>query len=447
MPQDHRAIDDLAIEERAAPVGQAAFRVFLREEAFDEVVGRGDGSPKREVGGVLVGEVLRDEHGPYVVVQAALAALRAEATDSELTFTHAAWDEIHREMDRRFANKRIVGWYHTHPNFGVFLSDRDQFIQRSFFDLPFQVALVYDPVRREHGVYAWRENRPWRVRQYWIGSQEVLWDGPRETAGGRASSEPAADGSRSSTPPPDERRGERIPSEQDPQSSVPLSWLAIGLVVAAVLGGFLGWQWGSRSLADAEQAWRSELSRREAEAGREAIAGLHADLLTLLREALNRGDTEALDAAARRIQRAVDLLSPTDAAGPEANVLRGVLEDLRRAHTTRTAAAGFLAELERVVRANPQGLRQLAERIGSMENALAQVCVELAASAAAAGDLAGAQRLLATAARVDPQNVAAYAARLQAIVPGAALAPPVAEAGAAADVLAPDRARGAEAGP
>ena len=35
---------------------------------------------------------------------------------------------------------KIVGWYHTHPGFGVEFSEMDLFIQQNFFGGPAQIA-------------------------------------------------------------------------------------------------------------------------------------------------------------------------------------------------------------------------------------------------------------------------------------------------------------------
>jgi len=176
---DVRAIDEKELDDKPFPKVKQEFRVLLAEEAFDRAVERGDADTSREIGGVLVGEVLRDAAGPYVKIDTTIDALHADEKGAELTFTHATWDHIHAEMDKKHKGKKIVGWYHTHPGFGIFLSDRDQFIHKSFFNLPFQVALVYDPKAREHGVFTWHENEVWRARRYWIGSREHVWDGAR----------------------------------------------------------------------------------------------------------------------------------------------------------------------------------------------------------------------------------------------------------------------------
>jgi len=40
---------------------------------------------------------------------------------------------VHREIDKKHRDKKIVGWIHTHPDFGIFLSEYDKFIQQNFF--------------------------------------------------------------------------------------------------------------------------------------------------------------------------------------------------------------------------------------------------------------------------------------------------------------------------
>ena len=48
-----------------------------------------------------------------------------------------------------------MGWYHTHPGFGPFLSAHDRFIHENFFAHPRHVALVLDPVQHLVAVFAW----------------------------------------------------------------------------------------------------------------------------------------------------------------------------------------------------------------------------------------------------------------------------------------------------
>lgn len=49
---------------------------------------------------------------------------------------------------------RIVGWYHSHPGYGVFLSEIDLETQSKLLQFsPFVVALVVDPEINEFGIW------------------------------------------------------------------------------------------------------------------------------------------------------------------------------------------------------------------------------------------------------------------------------------------------------
>ena len=47
----------------------------------------------------------------------------------------------------------IVGWYHTHPGFGIFLSNMDAFIHENFFSFPWEPAYVFDPQAETDGFF------------------------------------------------------------------------------------------------------------------------------------------------------------------------------------------------------------------------------------------------------------------------------------------------------
>jgi proteasome lid subunit RPN8/RPN11 len=106
-----------------------------------------------EVGGVLVGHYL--EPGSAPTITGSIAALAADGARASVTFTHEAWSDIHDALDRRKDKAQIVGWYHSHPGFGIFLSEHDLFIHRNFFSDPAQVAFVVDPHAAREGTFGW----------------------------------------------------------------------------------------------------------------------------------------------------------------------------------------------------------------------------------------------------------------------------------------------------
>jgi proteasome lid subunit RPN8/RPN11 len=110
-------------------------------------------SLEAEVGGVLIGH-LREDGSP--LVSDIIPALEADGARARVTFTHDAWAQIHHALDLDHPGKEILGWYHSHPGFGIFLSDHDLFIHRNFFSRPEQVAIVVDPHVGLEGVFVWR---------------------------------------------------------------------------------------------------------------------------------------------------------------------------------------------------------------------------------------------------------------------------------------------------
>jgi proteasome lid subunit RPN8/RPN11 len=114
-----------------------------------------------EQGGLLLGTI--DHSGRSVQIDAALPATAAQSRTTSLTFTHETWDQLAADAENDHPDASIVGWYHSHPGFGIFLSEHDQFIQTHFFNQPWQVAWVVDPLTERDGLFGWASGRIVRV--------------------------------------------------------------------------------------------------------------------------------------------------------------------------------------------------------------------------------------------------------------------------------------------
>jgi proteasome lid subunit RPN8/RPN11 len=171
-------IDQVSAEglaERTFPP-PAPFRVLISSAAHDTMWRHARDSAKdpegiKEVGGILVGQLFRDRNGPYLEVTAAIVAEHTRNEGTEVTFTPETWAQVNQVKDQNHAADRIVGWYHTHPNFGIFLSDRDQFLHRHSFPQPWGLAYVVDPVQNSEGLFVWRHGEPREATEYWVGSE------------------------------------------------------------------------------------------------------------------------------------------------------------------------------------------------------------------------------------------------------------------------------------
>lgn len=133
----------------------------MRSEAVRQIRQHARASSKAEVCGVLIGE----ETGGVTSVEASIPGANAVQGGTHVTFTQDTWEHIYRIKDRDYPQARIVGWYHSHPGFGVFLSDHDTFIHKNFFSAPRQVAWVYDPHSDEEGCFGWVGEKLERLAQ------------------------------------------------------------------------------------------------------------------------------------------------------------------------------------------------------------------------------------------------------------------------------------------
>jgi proteasome lid subunit RPN8/RPN11 len=162
------------------------FQVVARRSALNDIYRHGHASPGHEICGVLVGNVYRDEAGPFLYLEASVRGERAGSQGAQVTFTPETWAYVQDQMERHHAGRRMVGWYHTHPAFGIFLSGMDLFIQENFFSLPWQVAFVYDPVSGEEGMFVWREGAP--EREAFLVEEDAVSE-KREVVGARGGGE------------------------------------------------------------------------------------------------------------------------------------------------------------------------------------------------------------------------------------------------------------------
>ena len=126
---------------------QKTVSVFLDRPAYIRVSVHSSSSDTVEVGGVLVGDWCVDEETgeQFVIVKHALAARHTLQGNVYLTFTQDSLVDLHDQIEKRFEGERIVGWYHTHPRMGIFLSHYDTWLHKNFFPEPWQVALVVEP--------------------------------------------------------------------------------------------------------------------------------------------------------------------------------------------------------------------------------------------------------------------------------------------------------------
>ena len=143
-------------------------RVYISQAVYKKIHKFTKNKTTNESGGMLIGSVIEEFGKTNIIIQGFVEAKYADATPTTLKFTHETWEYVHSEIEKRFENGQIVGWIHTHPDFGIFLSEYDMFIQENFFKEDHQIAYVVDPIQNIEGFYFWINGKIERCKGFYV---------------------------------------------------------------------------------------------------------------------------------------------------------------------------------------------------------------------------------------------------------------------------------------
>lgn len=144
-------------------------KIFISLDAYQGLLEYAQQTTNRELGGVLMGDYCIENKAKFVTITDFIQANSTSSDEKHIEFNHQVWEIIERERSsKRLNNKQMVGWFHTHPGWGIFLSDLDMFIQQKFFNLPWQVALVIDPCHHKQGFFVWEQGKISRSKDYYL---------------------------------------------------------------------------------------------------------------------------------------------------------------------------------------------------------------------------------------------------------------------------------------
>ncbi len=215
----------------------AAPEIRINAEVTRQVRQHARSSMSTEVCGVLIGNLLPGSETDSTI-HAAIAAVNAAQAGTHVTFTQDAWEHIYKVKDAAYPDARIVGWYHSHPGFGVFLSEHDTFIQQNFFSAANQVAWVFDPHSDEEGCFGWIDGSIARLTAITVIDTDTLAN-VAETRELTTSNEAALHNHQTDDQPDEPEpsaKGRRIRTGPPPRW---LRWTAsISALLAALLLGF-----------------------------------------------------------------------------------------------------------------------------------------------------------------------------------------------------------------
>src|SRR6185436_1716450 len=215
------------------------------KDAYAAVVSHAKESLDKEICGVLAGKVCEDEDGSFILVEAAIRGAAAKQANTHVTFTQETWNVIHKTMDQDYPKLSIVGWYHSHPGFGVEFSDMDLFIQKNFFRSPTQVGKVTDPLGGDVAMIVETPGGIEYISKFWIDGREHRCKVPaREMAsseGGEGGGTVSSGALEKRIESLETRMGQLIQASDDLRAWFYRIILSVAMVIAFMVVLWIGW--------------------------------------------------------------------------------------------------------------------------------------------------------------------------------------------------------------
>jgi proteasome lid subunit RPN8/RPN11 len=141
-------------------VARDSFVVLLDRAAWEQICTHANRHTDRshpgrsvECAGLLAGQAYHDAQRQvtFVAIREAIETNAEHQSAGSVRISAHDYGLARQIIDTK--GLRVVGWYHTHPGYGIFLSPDDQRVVQSLFNASWHVALVYDPIRNLVGCF------------------------------------------------------------------------------------------------------------------------------------------------------------------------------------------------------------------------------------------------------------------------------------------------------
>ncbi|MCL2295936.1 MAG: hypothetical protein FWC29_02500 [Methanomassiliicoccaceae archaeon] len=154
--------DTPEIEFRARPVKGVSF--YISENVIDSITDHADRgyTENKEVMGLLIGHVLKDDEGIYVKAEDT-ATSGLDADEASVRFNKDGIECLFESMDK-CSGGSVVGWYHSHLGIGCYLSDVDIRTHLGVFGDEAGFAVVIDPSDSTLAAFSCGRDGPQKAR-------------------------------------------------------------------------------------------------------------------------------------------------------------------------------------------------------------------------------------------------------------------------------------------
>jgi proteasome lid subunit RPN8/RPN11 len=138
------------------PPSDSILRIYVLEHVIDQINQQALADYSLESGGILIGHPFYNISNPKQKFVIITDCVQTHSDNKSGTHFTVMPEELIKARDRtenEFPGLIVVGWYHSHPGLGVFLSSQDMQIVKSIYNADWHVAYVIDHIKKQHGFF------------------------------------------------------------------------------------------------------------------------------------------------------------------------------------------------------------------------------------------------------------------------------------------------------
>ena len=129
--------------------------LFISHNCIQKMVSHCDSwrDKQIEVMGLIIGDIFQWRNRVYTIAEDTVAAEIEDSTATSVKFGIQGLQEVATALNNMEYEYMLVGWYHSHPGFTCFLSEKDLETQKRTFNKPYHATIVIDPISRQFRSY------------------------------------------------------------------------------------------------------------------------------------------------------------------------------------------------------------------------------------------------------------------------------------------------------
>ncbi|NLM12200.1 MAG: LysM peptidoglycan-binding domain-containing protein [Epulopiscium sp.] len=120
-----------------------------------------------EKGAVLVG-YYTEEFGDKMAMISGAIQFKSSLAEERTHITEEVMNEVRAKLNKYFPDCELMGWMHTQPGYGIFLTTQDIRLQKEFFGKPYQTLMIIDPIENMEAFFLWDKEEVRSVEGYYI---------------------------------------------------------------------------------------------------------------------------------------------------------------------------------------------------------------------------------------------------------------------------------------